>query len=201
LIGKALAPALGWFSRDGWRLAGKAQARLDLVRSPQGSITGSAQLDASQLSLAHAGKRSEPIELSAATERLQLDDDSGWIARSELSVHAGPLRSLVPLVISSPLDDVASTALDLQVLEGRIAVELGRGALRVRVINARSGRLQLSGYLDQRTSQPLAAFLFSSGPLHVGVTLRNGETEVSPFVGAGWLAATWPRLNGRPGAS
>jgi hypothetical protein len=202
LVGKALAPALGWFSRDSWRLAGSAQARLELARTQQGAISGSARLDAHRLALAHGKKHSEPLDVTAVTDRLQLDPEAGS-ARGEVALTARPLRSLLPLLMSAPLDDVAGTALDLETLQARIALQLEQGSLRLRVIDATSGRLRVRGYLDQRSRKSLGAFLLSSGPLHVGVTLRNGETEVSPFVGADWLAATWPRLSGTasgPGA-
>lgn len=195
LVGKALAPALGWFSQDGWRLSGKAEGRLDLTRAQKETISGSARLDVSRLTLAHGKSRSDALDVSAVTERL-LIHEADWTANGELSVHARPLRSILPFLVSAPFDDVAGAALDLDALQARIAVALGTGGLRLRVIDARSGRLRLRGYLEQRASEPLGAFLFSSGPIHVGVTMRNGETEVSPFVGEGWLAATWPRLSG-----
>lgn len=200
VVGAALAPSLAWFSQGDWRLSGKAEASLDLQRDPKGALSAAARLDATG-ALSNGAKRSGKFSASVVTRGLRANPSADWETRGELEVRAAPVRALLPLLIANPLDDVADAALDLETLQARLALELDSHALKLRVIDARSGRLRMRGFLDQRKNQPRGAFLLSSGPIHVGVTLQNGETEVSPFVGEAWLATTWPRVSVRaPGA-
>jgi hypothetical protein len=101
----------------------------------------------------------------------------------------------LPLVMSAPFTDITGTALNLKGLDAETSVQISRQSVSLRIIDARSGNLRARGYFKQDKSEPRGAFLLSSGPLNVGVTLSGGSTEVSPFVGDGWLAATWPRLS------
>jgi hypothetical protein len=80
------------------------------------------------------------------------------------------------------------SALDLQALDGRASLDLSKRGFHLERIEARSGKLRLRGHVNKTSAEPTGAFLFSSGIFNVGVTLENGDTEVSPFVSDDWLA-------------
>lgn len=123
-------------------------------------------------------------------------------ATGTLRARVDNAEALLPLVMGGPLKELTGGALGLERLDAETAIELSRTDKSFRLVDARSGNLRARGYFRQaKRSEPRAAFLFSTGPLNVGVTLSGGETEISPFVGDGWLAATWPRIAAsRPGA-
>lgn len=156
-----------------------------------------ATLHLSRALLASGSKRSKPFAASVDASGLRLDSESGTNARGSVRLRVSSTEALLPLVMSDPLKGVASTALDLEALEARANVQLAHGNLDVQVVDAASGNLRLKGYLSKRGKQPRGAFLLSTGPINVGVTLSNGETEVSPFVGDDWLASAWSRVGGK----
>jgi hypothetical protein len=129
---------------------------------------------------------------------MKLDPNGGGAANGSVRLRVSSTEALLPLVMSDPLKGIASTALDLQALEARASFKLRRGDVDVKVVDATSGNVRLRGYLSRRTQQPRGAFLLSSGPINVGVTLSDGETDVAPFVSDDWLLATWPRLAESP---
>ncbi len=151
-------------------------------------------IELSRLSLASGTKRSKPFGLVVDGSGLRVDP-SGKVATGTLRVHASSTEALLPLVVSQPLSGISSAALDLKGLEASANVRIAPGAVDFKVIEASSGNLHLRGFLSKRAKEPRGAFLLSSGPFNVGVLVSDGSTEVSPFVGDDWLAATWPRLS------
>lgn len=141
-------------------------------------------------------KHSEPFAATVDASGMQLDPNHGGVATGSLRLRVSSTEALLPLLIGAPFKGIASSALDLQALDARATFKVRRGDADVRVVDATSGNVRLRGYLSKRAERPRGAFLLSSGPINVGVTLSDGETEVSPFVSDDWLLATWPRLTG-----
>jgi hypothetical protein len=230
-IQKIRVPALAWFTTDQTSLRGAAEAGLRLRRAADGSASGSAELEASEvavehgslsaagdvrsqlvfnrgpraaatlemqkllielshLSLTNGAKHSKPFALVVDGSGLRVNT-AGKVASGAVRVHASSTQALLPLVLSQPLSGITSTALDLKGLDASANVRISPGAIDFKVVEARSGNLHLRGFLNKRAQAPRGAFLLSSGPLNVGLTVSDGSTEVSPFVGDDWLATTW----------
>ncbi len=184
------------FARKDFGASGSLQAQLGFSRE---AAATQLELERATVQLTNAllrsgDKRSKPFAATLDGSGLRLDPNASTSARGLLRLRVSSSEALLPLVMSEPLKGVASTALDLEELEARAAIQVGAGKLDVQVVDATSGNLRLKGYLSKRDKQPRGAFLLSSGPLNVGVTLSDGETEVSPFVGDDWLASAWPRV-------
>lgn len=177
--------------------AGEVHGRFAFSRGSEAAATIEMQkllVELKQLSLASGSKRSKPFSLVVDGAGLRVNP-SGEVASGTLRVHASSTEALLPLVLSQPLSGITSTALDLRGLEASAQVRLSPGAVDFKVIEASSGNLHLRGFLSKRARDPRGAFLLSSGPFNVGITVSGGSTEVSPFVGDDWLAVTWPRLS------
>ncbi len=156
----------------------------------------------SSATLRSGTKRSKGFDASIEGTDLRLTPTSTGSAAGRLRARVSSAEALLPLVMSAPLKGITSSALNLQQLDAETSVRLTRRGLSLRVLEARSGNLRARGYFEQAKDEPRGAFLLSSGPLNVGVTLSGGETEVSPFVGDGWLSTAWPRVSGAdPGPS
>lgn len=186
----------GKLSRAGFAASADLQADASFASVGERFDLGKLKVLASRVALAAGGKRSEPFALSLDGSGLQLLTGSAPSARGQVTVHLSSTEALLPLVMGSAVKDVTSTMLDLESLDARANLELRRGSVQVELIDARSGNLRMRGFLSKRTRDPRGAFLLSSGPINVGVTLRGGETEVSPFVADDWLARSWPRISG-----
>jgi hypothetical protein len=156
------------------------------------------KLTLDDFSLRKRDARSEPVRVVVESNRAELEPSTAAF-ESLLDVSVSSSRALLPLLVDAPLRQLTGAAFDLRALQGRVALELGTSGTFLQVLDAKSGRLQLRGYLKQRKSATRGAFLVSSGPFRVGVTVRDGSTEVSPLVGADWLVTTWPRVaSGEP---
>ncbi len=234
-VRKARAPSLAWFTTDQTTLGGAAEAGVRLGRSPDGSSSGAAELNAtdvvvehgsvaiagnlqgqlaftrgsqpdaslemqklllelSQLSLASGDKHSKPFGLSVDGSGLRVNP-AGKVASGTLRVHASSTEALLPLVLGQPLQGITRAALDLKGLVARADIRVSPSAVEVKSIDAHSGSLHLRGFVAKRSKDPRGAFLLSSGPLNVGISVSNGSTEVSPFVGDDWLVVMRTRLD------
>jgi hypothetical protein len=155
--------------------------------------TLSVQLSAATLQ--SAAKRSKQFDVLVEGANLRLEPDAEASAAGVLRVRVSDAEALLPLVMGAPLTGITGVALNLKQLDAQTSVLVSGQGVNVKLIDARSGNLRARGYFSKQASQPRGAFLLSSGPINVGVTLSHGETEVSPFVGDGWLATTWPRIS------
>jgi hypothetical protein len=109
-------------------------------------------------------------------------------ATGDVRLHVSSAEALLPLFVGEPLRSVSASALDLKGLEARASVDVSRRSMELTLIDARSGNLRLRGHVTGGDQEPRGQLLVSSGPINVGVTLRAGSTEVSPFVSDSWLA-------------
>jgi hypothetical protein len=160
--------------------------------APQDLRANRLQLALTGVQLRSGDDRSEPFAARLDGSGLQLRASPDPEAQGQLRLHLSSSEALLPLVMASPWRDLSSTALNLQALDAHAQLKLRGKSLELRRIDAQSGNLRLRGYLSKRSQQPRGALLFSSGLLNVGVELRDGDTEVSPFVGDDWLAAQMP---------
>lgn len=183
---------------DELAVAGDVHGQLALFRAPAADAAielRKLRVQLSAVTLQTGKKKSEPFGAVVDGSGLELRTGKPASATGNVRVDVSDADALLPLVMSAPLDDIASTTLSLkEELRAKTAVELSGQGLSVKLVEARSGNLRVRGYFSQHQSQARGAFLLSSGPINVGVTLSGGSTEVSPFVGDGWLASTWPRI-------
>jgi hypothetical protein len=180
-IGANAAAALAFTRPPDERAAFELQRlRFDLsdVRVQRGAARG----DPFSLSLDGAGMRVVPVGNPRVNGMVRLEVSS--------------TEALLPLLMADPWKDLAGTALALEHLEAKASVAFADGDFDLKLMDARSGNVRMRGYLSKHAQQPLGAFLLSSGPINVGVTLSQGDTEISPFVGDEWLATAWPKLVG-----
>ena len=183
-------------------LTGDLNGEVAWSRGPDSSAPlelGKLRLQLLGATLRSGGKRSKSFDAVVQGSGLELEPSGSVRAAGKLRARVSSAEALLPLVMGAPLKSLASTALDLKQLDAETQVQLSRHGVSLNGIEARSGNLRARGYFRQEKSEPRGAFLLSSGLLNVGVTLSGGETEISPFVGDGWLAATWPRISRAPG--
>jgi len=189
----------GHFEHEDFAMGGDLHTQLAFRRGAEADAAIELQKLSVQLSggtLRSGAKRSKPFDALVEGSNLRLTPAQDASAAGTLRVRVSDAEALLPLVMGAPLTDITSTALNLKQLDAQTAVQLSADGVNLRVIDARSGNLRVRGYFSKRTREPRGAFLLSSGPINVGVTLSGGATEVSPFVGDGWLATTWPRISG-----
>jgi hypothetical protein len=177
-------------AHDELTASGAVQGEVAFSRAaPQPLEVQKLMLSISDARISRGQKSTRPFALSLDAAGLRVFGGSEARASGELRLHLSSSQALLPLVLGNPIKGLASSALDLQALDGRASVALSRRALRLEHIDARSGKLRVRGHLNQSSSEPSGAFLFSSWLFNVGVTLEEGEAEVSPFVADDWLAA------------
>ena len=69
---------------------------------------------------------------------------------------------------------------------------------RVEVSKAKSGALEISGFLAATHEGPtIGAFLFGTPIANFGLSLRGSATELSPLVADDWLPKDWAKLTPR----
>jgi hypothetical protein len=196
--GARLRVARGQVENGDFALAGDVHSQLAFSRGADENAPIEVQKLTVQLSsgtLRSGTKRSKQFDALVEGSSLRLTPDHEASAAGVLRVRISDAEALLPLVMGAPLTDITSTALNLKQLDAQTSVQLSAKGVNVKLIDARSGNLRVRGYFSKQKSQPRGAFLLSSGPINVGVTLSGGATEVSPFVGDGWLASTWPRIS------
>jgi hypothetical protein len=103
-------------------------------------------------------------------------------------VELSSARALLPLVTSLPIKDAVSSTLGLSQLRAQWALSGSSADFRVLLLQARSGNLSARGTYRKRAQHQHGALLLSTGLLNVGVTLKDGESDVSPLVADDWLA-------------
>jgi hypothetical protein len=186
----------GSYSRKAFGASGNVRAELGFSRDAAATVLElhEATVELTGALLRSGERRSKSFAARVDGSGLRVDPSSGANARGQVRLHVSSAEALLPLVMSDPLRGITDTALDLEALQARAAIQVSPGTVDVQIVDAQSGNLRLKGYLSKRGKQPHGAFLLSSGPLNVGVTLSDGETEVSPFVGDDWLASAWPRV-------
>lgn len=233
-VERVVVPDLGWVSRSGVTLGGRAELGFALARSQQRELSGSGKLQVLRGQLRHADvsaasdvqselsftrasdtaplelrravleltnasvrsgkKRTEPFSARVDASGARIQPAGGVRANGAVRVRVSSAKALLPLVVGDPLPSIGDTLLDLQELDARADVALSSGRWEVRHLDARSGDVQLRGLLSKHAKDQRGAFLLSSGIVNVGVALKDGETDVAPFVSKDWLAATWQDL-------
>lgn len=138
-------------------------------------------------------ERSEPFSVSVDGAGLWVKPGPPLEARGDVRAKVSSAEALLPLVVANPWKGLGAAALGLDALQARASLELRGEDVDIERIDATSGNLRVRGYLRKRAAGQRGAFLLSSGPIHVGLTLRAGTTEVTPFVSGDWLAASAPK--------
>jgi hypothetical protein len=180
------------------RLVTDADSELAFVRTHDGPLSiQPLRLTLTNFSIGKDDDRTEPVRVVVEGRSSRFDPGATAFV-SLLDVDVSSSRALLPLLLGAPLRELSDALLDLGALRGRVALEVGSSGASVQVLDAASGRLRLRGHWTQRRSAQRGAFLVSSGPLHVGVTLTDGNTEVSPFVAADWLTTDRARPSRDP---
>jgi len=195
LFGRAnfAAPALS-VRRSTFAATTAASGSVALTRSASGRelLASELALQLGQATVQSGDKRSKPFGLSLDAAGLRITPSDSPSARGRVLVRVSSAEALLPLLVGGVLREMGDAALDLRTLDAGAQVELERGGLTLSRIDARSGRLRLRGHVEKRDQHPTGALLLSSGFIHVGVTLKGGETELQPFVGDDWLGSARP---------
>lgn len=111
-------------------------------------------------------------------------------ARGALKLRVSPTAALLPLLMNEPVSGASDALFALRRLDAQASVKIGGGGIDVTGLEARDGPVLLRGHVSTRGKDPRGAFLLSAGLINVGVTLEQGDTEVSPLVGDNWLSTT-----------
>jgi hypothetical protein len=169
--------------------AGDIQAELAFTREPADAALEMRRLDLklSNAVISNGEKRSRPFGMRLDATGLRIVPSHGASASGSIEARFTSAEALLPLVLAGPLKSITQSALDLQGLVARATLDVSRSNLKLQSIDAKSGDVRLRGHVSKREKDPDGAFLLSSGPINVGVTLRGGATSVSPFVGDDWL--------------
>jgi hypothetical protein len=186
-VSRVRVPSLSWFQTKGIKLTGLASAQVSVSRTRDGALLSRARFDSPNLTLQSDGKSSKPFGLAVDVPGLRVQPGASLSARGPLHVRASSAEALLPLVVGDVTRKVGDAALDLESLEASALLEVQGNRVALRRIEARSGRLRVRGHLERRGQLATGALLLSSGLLNLGVTLRSGETELSPLVGDDWL--------------
>jgi hypothetical protein len=192
-VARAHVPNLFWFqpwlSRDGSvRIDGVGNASFEAGCDEQRVCqVERARLDVAGARLALGERASEPLSGSLLTENVLVPLYGPKLA-GQARLDLSSARALLPLVTSLPIKDAISSTLGLAQLRAHVALSGSISDFRLLLLQARSGNLSARGTYRQRPKQQEGALLLSTGLLNVGVTLRDGETEVAPLVADDWLA-------------
>jgi hypothetical protein len=174
---------------------GDLQGELAFARAPADAALDMRRLEVrlSNAVISKGEKRTQPFGVRLDGTGLQVVPGRGASARGSVEARFTSAEALLPLVLGAPLKGLTESALDLQGVEARATVDVSRSSVKLQSIDARSGDVRLRGHVSTREQDPDGAFLLSSGPINVGVTLRGGSTSVSPFVGNDWLKTAGAR--------
>ncbi|HEY6080742.1 MAG TPA: hypothetical protein VIW29_18130, partial [Polyangiaceae bacterium] len=174
--------------------AARANVQGDLAFSGRPSELELSQLELalSQASVRSGSKQSSPFGLRLDGAGIRVRPEAQLEASGPLHLRVSSTKALLPLLLGSPWRDISSTVLDLKALDARGQLQLRGSSMDLRRIDASSGNVRLRGHLSKRSEHTRGAFLLSSGLLNVGVTLSDGDTQVSPFVSDNWLQAPAP---------
>jgi hypothetical protein len=176
------------FARDDVQLTGELESQVSLAPSnPTELLLREARLELRSFEIRTADRRSRPFDATVQSPRLDLRSGDTLTLRGPLVASVSSTEALLPLFVGSVVRDVGSEALALRGLTGRAELEVSSERVALRHIALQSGRLRMRGHLEQRERRAAGAMLLSSGPVNVGLTLANGTTRVSPFVGDDWL--------------
>lgn len=177
------------FARDDVRLTGALASQVSLAPSkPAALALREARLELRAFQIRSGERHSQRFDATVQSPRLELRSGTTPTLRGSLAASVSSTEALLPLFVGSVVRDVGAEALALRRLTGQADLKLSPERVALRRISLQSGRLRMRGHLEQRESQAAGAMLLSSGPLNVGVTLEDGTTRVSPFVGDDWLA-------------
>lgn len=192
-VARAHVPNLFWFqpwlSSDGSvRIDGVGNASFEASCDEQRVCqVERARIDVAGARLALGERASEPLSGSFLAENVLVPLYGPKLA-GQARLELSSARALLPLVTSLPIKDAISSTLELAQLRAHFALSGSSADLRLLLLQARSGNLSARGTYRQRLRQQEGALLLSTGLLNVGVTLRDGVTDVSPLVGDDWLA-------------
>jgi hypothetical protein len=116
----------------------------------------------------------------------------------EVTVHARNVRALLELAARPAA--LAGSLLGVRDLTTPVRFAMTADASRVEVPMAKSGALEVSGFLwATRRGPTTGAFLFATPIANFGLSLRGSKTELSPLVSDDWLPNGWAKLSAPAG--
>jgi hypothetical protein len=132
----------------------------------------------SQAVLAADGHATPPSQLTVTSEEVVLrPNDEDQTATGTVSVHADDARSLLPLVVDSPvMRRIEGALLGLQAFDAKASFRLGETS-RLELLRAQAGIAKARGLVTMTKNGPTGAFLVSTGVANLGVRVRSGETR------------------------
>jgi hypothetical protein len=191
-VARAHVPNLYWFQpwlspNDSLRADGVGNGSFEAACDEhQVCQVERARVDVVGARLGVGDRASEPVSGSFDAESVLLPwHDEKLAGQAQLEVSSA--RALLPLVTSLPVKDAIASALGLTQLRARFALSGTSADYRIRLLEARSGGLSARGNYRRQQQREQGALLLSTGAINVGVTLKDGDSDVSLLVGDDWL--------------
>jgi hypothetical protein len=163
------------------------------------TASGSLVVDVPHVKFAREREISDELGFHLRSRKLTFENTPDRRRLSgEVTVHARNVRALLELA-ARPAALVGSL-LGVRDLTTPVRFAMTADASRVEVPMAKSGALEVSGFLwATRRGPTTAAFLFATPIANFGLSLRGSKTELSPLVSDDWLPKGWAKLSDTAG--
>jgi hypothetical protein len=191
-VARAHVPNLYWFQPwlspdDSLRVDGVGDASFEAACDEQQLCqVERARVDFVGARLGVGDRASEPVSGSFDAENVLLPwHETKLAGQAQLQVSSAP--ALLPLVTSLPVKDAIASALGLAQVRARFALSGTSADYRIRLLEARSGGLSARGSYRRQQKREHGVLLLSTEAINVGVTLKDGDSDVSLLVGDDWL--------------
>lgn len=175
------------------------RAELALEPSPKQPRTahGALVVDLPHVKFVRGKKFSEELSVRLRSRQLtfqNVPDERRLFGSVEL--HAKNAAALLELALGAPA--AAGILLGVRDLTAPARFSMTAHKSRVEVSQAKSGALEISGYVAATHEGPTTgAFLFSTPIANFGLALRGSRTDLSPLVADDWLPEGWATLTPR----
>jgi hypothetical protein len=177
---------------------GKVELSLESNPKTPRSSSGSLAIDVPHVKFAREREISDELGLRLRSRDLTFENVPGERRLfGEVTLEARNVRALLDLVVGPAA--VAGSLLGVRDLSAPARFAVTAEGSRVEVPRAKSGSLEVSGYLSApREGSTAGAFLFETPIANFGLSLRGSKTEFSPLVSDEWLPKNWARLPASP---
>lgn len=158
------------------------------------TASGSLVVDVPHVKFAREREISEELGFHLRSRKLTFENVPDRRRLSgELTVHARNVRALLELAARPAA--LAGSLLGVRDLTTPVRFAMTADASRVEVPMAKSGALEVSGFLwATRRGPTTGAFLFATPIANFGLSLRGSKTELAPLVSDDWLPRGWAKL-------
>lgn len=176
---------------------GKAELSLEPHEKQPRLATGSLAVDLPHVKFARGKKISDELGVRLRSRTLTFQNVPGD-RRFSGSVELEGKNAAALLELELGPAAVAGMLLGVRDLRAPVRFAMTSRTSRVEVSNAKSGALEISGFLAATPDGPTTgAFLFRTPIANFGLSLRGSKTELSSLVSDDWLPKDWTTLTPR----